>query len=369
MTKYTVNTNVLKSALNLVIIKNNISPYYRKSAILQIEVTEFNQLKLNTESYNLCSEIRLEGKLDGDNRVSVFVDSVLFQSLINTITDNTITFDFVESGIDIHTNSSVLKVSKLIDMEDMTLNFPVEVDNIDNSVDISSDVWKFISQYQASMLGTGMAYPIYRNIWFSNDGTVVAGDYETETFTKSKQMKGFAETCLISDMILNLLLSMPEGSKVIPVNIGDNKSKYVIVSDADSYTYRAEFEPLYESDEHVGSYMADSLMSVMTSDKSVKVDKSQLISPLNQIKLFGNTMVELTFNGSELELHSQNVNCKTKIDGKLKSGGMEFLASTLLKVLNNLNEDTLNMGFAMQKDKPVGINIWNDVLTITVGRR
>ena len=366
--KFTTNTKPLADSLNLGIINSNVSNFHKKSCVVQVSA-DANTLKINIEASMICTELKLKGSGEGEP-ATVFVDSLLFKQLVNTLDSATVTLDFEENGLIVQSGKSKFTLPKMIDSTEFELKSPVIPDYTATSINIDKADWKFIKDNQMYAISMGFVHPVYTKVWVGESGDVLVGNFDTGRFTHSKKNK-LQNTCLLSDTIINLFNSLPDGSKLIKVD-----KDYLIEFTADSYTYATQFTPLYESDEGVGDYNAQVFLDIMkTPDDAIKVPTAPITKLLNQALLLSTTSedtIKLAIHDGILHLHNKDV------DGEIAGEGgadmkfeLEFKLDAIKEVIANYADDTIQLNSLADADDPdvvSGIIVWNnDLVTIIAG--
>ena len=364
--KFTTNTKPLADSLSLGIINSNVSNFHKKSCVVQISA-DATTLKINIEAAMICTELKLKGTGEGEP-ATVFVDSLLFKQLIGTLDSSTVTLEFESDGLKIQSGKSKFTLPKMIDDTDFALVSPSVPDYNATAVDINKSAWKFIKDNQMYAVSMGFVHPVYTKIWVGESGDVLVGNIDTGRFTHST-MGNLGTTCLLSDTIINLFTSLPDGSKLIKEG-----RDYIIQFTADSYSYITQFTPLYEEDEGVGSYNAPLIIDKMqTSDKSVKIPTAPITKLLNQAILLSTTSedtINLTVENSSMHLRNKDV------DGEIAGDGdstinfqLEFKLDALKEVIANYSEDAIHLsvlGDADNPDEAAGIIVWSDNLVTMI---
>lgn len=366
--KFTTNTKPLNDALNLGIINSNVSNFHKKSCVVQVSA-DATTLKINIEASMICTELTLKGSGEGDP-ATVFIDSLLFKQLVNTLESSTVSLLFEENGLVLQSGKSKFNLPKMIDSTEFELKSPVVPEYTDNAIDIDKSDWRFIKDNQMYAISMGFVHPVYTKVWVGESGDVLVGNVDTGRFTHSKKSK-LGNTCLLSDTIINLFNSLPEGSKLIRVD-----DDYLIQFSADSYSYVTQFTPLYEEDEGVGDYGSDIFLSLMQKpDKFVKVPVSPINKLLTQATLLSTSSEDtIKFNVSKNTVHFQNKD----VDGEIAGEGdvsiefeLEFKLDAIKEVISNYPDETIQFNALADADDPTavaGIIVWNnDLVTMIAG--
>lgn len=373
--KFIVSTKPTKSALDLAIINSNVSKFYSKSCLAEVSANA-NTLTINLEAASIVSEVKLKGSGDTDEASTVFVDSLVLKQLIASFDSPTIIFEFTESGLVLHTGKSKFTLPKMTDDSDMALARPLKVLELSNcvDVDVDSSAWKFVKDHQMFAIAMSFVHPVYTNVWVSDGDDVVVGDFDNSIFTHSHK-SNLGCCCLLSDTIVNLLMSLPEGSKIVR----DPESRsYIINGSTDSFEYIAQFTPKYESDPGVGSYNADMVLSMMpdSSDQAVTLDSDKISKLLNQASLLSTSSedtITLSVRDKQAWLHDNNVNGSVDIKpscdwDKIKEYSVEFRTALLKSAMSNYSGD-ISIYPCMADDDIVGGVVMKDkdVTTLLAG--
>lgn len=373
--KFIVSTKPTKSALDLAIINSNVSKFYSKSCLAEVSANA-NTLTINLEAASIVSEVKLKGSGDTDEASTVFVDSLVLKQLIASFDSPTIIFEFTESGLVLHSGKSKFTLPKMTDDSDMALARPLKVLELSNcvNVDVDSSAWKFVKDHQMFAIAMSFVHPVYTNVWVSDSDDVVVGDFDNSIFTHSHK-SNLGCCCLLSDTIVNLLMSLPEGSKIVR----DPESRsYIINGSTDSFEYIAQFTPKYESDPGVGSYNADMVLSMMpdSSDQAVTLDSDKISKLLNQASLLSTSSedtITLSVRDKQAWLHDNNVNGSVDIKpscdwDKIKEYSVEFRTALLKSAMSNYSGD-ISIYPCMADDDIVGGVVMKDkdVTTLLAG--
>lgn len=362
--KFTTNTKPFADALDLGIINSNVSNFHKKSCIVQVSA-DSNTLKINIEASMICTEIRLKGSGEGEP-ATIFVDSLLLKQLAKTLDSATITLEFEDGGLIIRSGKSRFTLPKMLDSTEFELKAPVLPEYTANSIDVDKSDWKFIKENQMYAISMAFIHPVYTRVWVGESGDVLVGDFDASLFTHSKKSK-LGNTCLLTDTIINLFNSIPEGAKLTKVD-----RDYLIQLTADSYEYVTQFTPLYEDDEEVGSYNSDVFLDMMGHPESnTKVTTSAVTKLLNQALLLSTTSEDTIKFG----VHNNVITLKDRnVDGQIPAAEgdasldyeVEFKLELLKQVIANYSDETINISPMKQEDEAVGIIAWNNELTTIV---
>lgn len=362
---FTVSTKPLQDAVNLAIINSNVSKFYRKSCIVQLSANK-QSLKLNVEASDIFTSVVLNGEGDEDTNSVVFVDSLLFNQLVNTFDSNAVSIKFGENGISLISGSSKFELPKLADGDDVSFAEPnnPSYDTVD-SYEIHKDVWKFVKEHQMYALATSLINPIYHRVFVGGEnGDIIVGDYDNSLFTHSEG-SDIKDACLLSDTIINLFNAIPDGSKLY--KFGAN---YVIYSVTDAYTFISEFVPRYESDENVGSYNSEIILNLMkTTDNFVSVDVAELSKYLSQVSILAkgpDVVTDMELSNNILTLQTKQSSKTVNVQDNCTPFKAAFKTSFLQSMFNNYS-GTVNISPMEQDGETGSILVWNDKLVTVLG--
>ena len=367
--KFVVSTKPLSDGLNLGIVNANVSKYYQKSTIAQI-TAENDVLRINLEAASILSEIKLKGKADVEGKFTIFVDCLMLKQLISTIDTPTVTFEFSDNGLIIHSNKSKFTLPKMVDDDiDVDLASPSNDYNEENLVEIKKLDWKFVKDFQMYALSMSLIYPVYTKVYIGEKGEVLVGDLDNGIFTHSVK-NNLGKTCLLTDTVINLFNSLPEDSKLV-----DLGNSYLVKVSTDSYEFISEFTPLYEDTDGMGNYSVDTILQLITPDSAnsisnVEVDINAINKVLNQSALLSSSsedIITLEINNNELHLFDNNVDCEIPIKGDSKDNYSVVFKTNLLKsVISNSPEDKVYISPMIRDDNAIGIRFKYKDLTIVL---
>lgn len=366
--KFTTNTKPLADSLNLGIINSNVSNFHKKSCLVQLSANA-NTLKINIEASMICTELTLKGSGEGEPG-TIFVDSLLFKQLINTLESSTVSLTFEEGGLLVQSGKSTFTVPKVVDTTEFELKAPVLPEHTANAIAVDKSDWKFIKDNQMYAISMGFVHPVYTKVWIGESGDVLVGNVDTGRFTHSTKSK-LGTTCLLSDTIINLFNSLPEGAKLIK-----SDKDYIIQLNADSYSYLTQFTPLYENDEGVGDYSAPVFLELMQApDTSIEVPTAPVTKLLNQAILLSTTSedtIKMIVENCMLTLKNKDVDgqipCEGDNDIKFE---IEFKLESIKEVIANYTDEFIEIQARADADNPdevAGILVWNnDLVTLIAG--
>lgn len=360
---FNVSTKPLANALDLGVVNQNVSKFYQKSCLAQVTASS-KELKINLEAANVLSEIRLKGSGDTDQTVTIFVDCLLLKQLVSTFDAAVTAFEFTEGGLILHSGKSKFTLPKMIDGSELELTSPSD-DEAETVIDIDKSDWKFIKEHQMYAIAMSFIHPVYTRVWVGQDGDVLVGDFDNSMFTHSKKSK-LGSTCLLSDTIINLFNTLPEGAKLRKL-----ANSYVIKVSTDGYEYMSEFKPIYESEEGVGSYNSDIILDMMVKDEAngLKVNTNVINKFLNQAALLSNSTedtIKFTVRDGNIGLVDNNVDCKVPVEGITEAYEVEFKTVLLKAVISNFDEETVTISPMKQDDVVAGIIVWSKNMTVVL---
>lgn len=361
---FNVSTKPLTDALNLGVVNQNVSKFYQKSCLAQVTASK-RDLKINLEAANVLSEVHLKGSGDSDEVVTMFVDCLLLKQLVSTFEPSVTTFEFTEGGLILHSGKSKFTLPKMLDDSELELTAPNTSESATGaSIDIDKSDWKFIKDHQMYAIAMSFIHPVYTRVWVGNDGDVLVGDFDNSLFTHSKKSK-LGNTCLLSDTIINLFNTIPDGAKLR--SIGDS---YIITVSTDGFDYISEFKPIYESDEGVGSYNSDIILEMMAHDKDgIRMNTAAINKFLNQAALLSTNTedtIKLSVGDGHISLVDSNVDCKLPVEGEAEPFSVEFKTSLLKSVVSNFDEEVVSIAPMKQEDEIAGILVWSKAMTVVL---
>lgn len=362
---FTLNTKPFQDGLNLGIIPSNISKFYQKSCIAQISATK-GKLKVNLEADSILSEIIFHGSYDSEEESVAFVDCLLLKQLVGTLDTQTLTIEFVDGGVVIHSGKSKFTLPAMVSGSDSKLTPPTLAPEGSVSVKIDKESWKFVNDNQMYAVAMSFVHPVYTLVWVGEAGDIIVGDFDNSLFTFSKK-SNLGETCLISSTIINLLNNLPEGASLTKL-----ANSYRIDVRTDSYEYASEFRPKHENDEGVGSYESEAILSlnVTESDNFFKLNIEPVSKFLNQAQLLSassDDVISFSYKDGTLILQDDNVETTIPVEGTCNPFSVTFITSMLSKVLANMDETTVSVAPSYQEDTAVGINLWTKNMSAVFG--
>lgn len=367
---FTTNTKPLSDALALGVINSNVNKFYSRSCIAQIRARG-NDLTLNLEAAFIKTEIRLKGNADNhDVEGLAMVDCLLLKQLVSTFESSTVQIEFVEGGIVLKSGASKFTLSSIVDADDIELDKPSIPEYSAESIDIDKSDWRFIKDNQMYAIAMSFIHPVYTRVWIGDQGDVLVGDMDNSIFTHSKKNK-LGTTCLLSDTIINLFNSLPEGAKLVK---GNNRA-YVISIKTDAFDMLCEFKPQYEDEEEVGSYSSDIILDMMNHpEDSVEVSTVSINKYLSQATILSTNSddtVKFIYdydNPEQVILKDKNSSVNIPCKGTILPVDITFKTSLLRSAISNYSDETLKISPYISDDEVVGILIWSkDLTTVLAG--
>lgn len=353
--KFISNTKPISDGLDIVIISSNITKFYQKSCIVELTIEE-NALRINTEVASIKSEIIFKGNSSDEGSNHIFVDSLLFKNLIKTLETDTIEFEIKNDSLSIYSGKSKFNLPQVVADNEMSLARPQRIDYSTDVSEIDQNGWNFIKNQQMYAIAMSFIHPVYTNVWLSNSGDAIVGDFDNSIFTHSNKVN-LDSTCLITDTIVNLLTTLPEDSKIYKVD-----KNYELKVDTDPYNYLCEFVPKYEEDEGVGNYNSEIILSLFDhSLGEIDIDAEKLLKYISQAELFINDdILEMHVTSDEFSLTNEHIDCKLSIDNNCGEFDLKFKIPLLKDMLLHLNSDKIKVCPFKQGDTTVGIIAWTD---------
>lgn len=361
--KFTCNTKPIVKGLDLGIISSNVTKFYQKSCIVELNI-EGDSLRVNTEASSIKSELKFVGKASGEGASHTFVDSMLFKNLLNTIDSDVIEFELKEDGLTVWSGKSKFNLPQVVSVDDIELSRPQQVDEPAEVIGIDINKWNFIKNNQLYALAMSFVHPIYRNIWLGERGDVIAGDFDNSIFTHSDKAQ-LNTTCLIPDTIVNLLTTVPENSQII--QLGRN---YEVRVETDPFTYVCEFSPKYEDDPDIGDYNSEVILNLFdVASEGISLEVSKISKYITQAELFASNndeVIHLAVQDNTFSLKTENVDCKLSVENPFTDFECTFKISLLKDLLSHMDEDVIRIKPLIQSDEVSGIVAWTDNMEVVL---
>ena len=362
--EFTCNTKPLVDALELGIIDSNVTDFNQRSKIALLTFTE-DYLKVNVESTAIKTEVEIIGRGTYGDTYSIFVNCATFKKLLRTIDSGTISFKSIENGIVIKADQSQFTLPAMLEAQDAELTAPVGITEDAEEIPYNKDNWRYIKANQLYAVATSYVHPVFTYVWVGDSGDVLTGDIDVSLFTASDG-NSLGTTCLLSISIINLLTSLPDGTKLYKVG-----SDFVAVVTTDEFTYISQITPTYETNETVGNYNSNTILGVMSHPvEYVQVPSHVITKYLNQAELLATSktpVVVFDVSGDDVSIYNDTINCSiSAVANGSSKYHLTFLLSNLRKVLSNYGETIVSIGSLTNGDEITGIVIWNDTLTTAI---
>lgn len=360
--KFITNTKPLADALALGIVNANVSKFHSKSNIVQLAASE-RELTINIEADRIVTELTLKGSGDSNSSPVAMVDSLLFKQLIGTLSSSTVTIEFVEGGIVLHSGSSKFTIPNKADVEGSVLAKPTLPEYSANSISVLPENWKYVQNKQMFAIAMNFTSPIYTLVWAGDNGKVLVGDAARAIFTQSSKST-VQSTCLFKDSVINLLASLPEGAKMIR-----SGNSYVVTVSTDGFDMVTEIIPMYESDE-VGSYNSDLVLHIFEDlGDYVSISPEAVKVVLGQADLLStNTASDILFKlqDGKLLLKDDNVESYLEAPGSLDGVECKLITSLLYQAVSKFESDTIKVYAHIVDDELSGIILTDGDLYIVM---
>lgn len=359
--KFTVSTKPLSDVVNLGIINNNVSTFHKKSVVVEV-CANATELHVNIETDSILTELVVKGSGDCDSCDPILVDSLLFKQLINTFDNNVTTLEFADDSLVLYNGTSKFTLDKMADIEGLSLNRPEHNYDASKNHAVDKPAWKFVKDHQMYAISIAYVHPVYTKVYAGLNGDIIVGDFDNGIFTYSRKNQ-LNQTCLLSDTIINMLNSLPEGATMAEVG-----SKYIVSLITDAYSLLTEFRPRFESDPDMGNYNADIILNLMTVDdsKSVGLDKSILSKFLVQSDLLSTTsenLVELELSSGILSVFDNKVKGKVAVTGNADlTFNVKFKSSIFKPLINNMDSDNIRIYPIIQDNVTNGVIVYTDTM-------
>lgn len=363
--KFTVSTKPLQNAIDLGIIKENISKFNQKSCLAQVTASR-DTLRINIEAPSIYTEIVLRGSGDSDEEETIFVDCALLRQLVDSFDKDITTIEYVDGGIVLHSGSSKFTLAKLLDANNLSLNRPT-TNSEGTGIELKSGDWKFVKEHQMFAISVWMIHPVYTKVWIGADGKVVVGDIDNVIFTLSEK-SNLGSTCLLNPTIINLFTNLPEGSSIKQVD-----KSYVLSVDTDGYSLTSQFIPEYEDDEGVGSYNSEAILGTLVKPENyIEVDVAPINKFLNQADIVAtsqDTSTSFKLEGNTLMLNRGSGDFKVEVTttGTIAEGFAGDFKSTFFKsIFSSIDGDKIKIGPVYNEGELSGSIFWTDNLSIVL---
>lgn len=367
--KFSVSTRPLKNAVDLAVIRDNISKFNKKSTLAQITVLK-NELRINLEANSVFTEITLQGSCDEpteEERI-VFVDCNIFRALIDSFEADITTIEFVDGGIILHSNSSKFNLPSIFsNIEGISLTRPTS-DITEECVEIIPEDWTFVKDHQLFAISIWKTNLVYTLVYVNEDGTVLVGDIDNSIFTWTKK-SNLNTTFLLNPNIINLFTVLPDHCKLYK-----HEKNYIVNVVTDSYTLNSEFIPDYEGDEGIGSYSADLILGTMNpSENYIEFSPVPIYRFLTQLDLVSTKedkeeiSFEVTSDSLVISNDSSKINLPITKHGEVSPYKGNFKATIFKSIFSSLNMEMVKVNPTYVEDDISGCLFYADDLKIVLG--
>lgn len=363
--EFKTNTQPLADALNLGIVNANVSKFYQPSCLAHLTATR-NKLIINLEAERLITQITVSGMGSENDELSVFVDNLKLKQLVNTFDTNTVDLVFAEDGLTLKSGKAKFTLAKMVD-EEVAIKKPATPFEDDPEIAVSKDAWKFISDKQMYAIAMNYIHPVYTRAWMGNEGDVIVGDYDSSLFTHSTK-NTLGVTCLLKDTIVNLLTSLPEGSKLYK-----HGKSYIVVVNTEGYEMITEFTPEYEDEDgSIGNYNSDIILGIFdTPERHISFNPAIINKFLSQADILSegsDDIIDVTFENGKLSFDGPRVDYDVDVAGECDPFELKFKSKALKSVLSRYDDETMNLAPLSNGDEVAGITVWsNDLVTSVAG--
>lgn len=366
--KFITSTRPLKNAVDLAVIRDNISKYNKRSTLAQVTLLR-NELRINLEANSVFTEIILQGSCDEpvDEERTVFVDCNTFRALVDSFEADITTIEFVEGGIVLHSNSSKFNLpSTLPNIEGISLTRPTT--NISEEfIEIVPEDWSFVKDHQLFAISIWKTNLVYTLVYVNKDGTVLVGDIDDSIFTWTKK-SNLNTTFLLNPNIINLFTVLPDHCKLYK-----HDKNYIVNVSTDSYTLNSEFIPDYEEDEGMGSYSADIILGTMNPcEDYIEFSPVSIYRFLAQLDLVSSKeeKEEINFEVTSDSLIVSNDSSKIKlpitVHGNLDPYKGDFKADIFKSIFSSLNTEKVKVNPTYLDGEISGCLFYTDDLKIVL---
>ena len=351
--KFTANTKPLQDALDLAVVKSNVSKFYKKSGLAKVTADRHN-LQINFEAAYVTSEVKIKGSGDEETSEARYVDNLLLHDLVSTFESDLTQIEFVDGGLVLYSGKSKFNLPQILEENEMDLEKPHQVDPSYPVIDLNKPNWQFIKDHQMFAISMSFIHPVYTRLWVSDQNDVIVGVFDNSLFTHSKKSV-LGTTCLLSDTVINLLTSVPDSTKLMKLD-----QSYLINVTTDAYSYLAEVKLQSESDEGVGDYNADIILGTfqVPEGESTKVARGPMLKLLGQSELLSkdaNKTINVSVNGQSIEISDSDVHGTfASAEPATATYDVVFKTSDLKSILSNLDEDVVTMAPTM-RDEDTGV--------------
>lgn len=361
--EFKTNTQPLSDALNLGIVNANVSKFYQPSCLAHLTAKR-NKLIINLEAERLLTQITVSGMGSENGEASIFVDNLKLKQLVNSFDTNTMDMVFEEDGLTLKSGKAKFTLSKMVE-EEVAIQKPAMPFEDDPQIEVSKDDWKFISDKQMYAIAMNYIHPVYTRAWMGDKGDVIVGDYDSSLFTHStKNTLGI--TCLLKDTIVNLLTSLPEGSKLYK-----HGRSYIVIVTTEGYEMVTEFTPEYEDEEgSIGNYNSEIILGIFDKpEKHITFNPTVINKFLAQADILSegsDDTIDVSFKDGKLSFDGDRVDYDVDVTGSCIPFELKFKAKALKSVLSRYDGEKMNLAPLSNGDEIAGITVWSDDLITSI---
>ena len=361
--EFKTNTQPLSDALNLGIVNANVSKFYQPSCLAHLTAKR-NKLIINLEAERLLTQITVSGMGSENEESSIFVDNLKLKQLINTLDTNTVDLVFAEDGLTIKSGKAKFTLAKMVD-EEVAIKKPSTPFEDDAQLEVSKDDWKFISDKQMYAIAMNYIHPVYTRAWMGDQGDVIVGDYDNSLFTHSTK-NTLGVTCLLKDTIVNLLTSLPEGSKLYK-----HGRSYIVVVNTEGYEMITEFTPEYEDEEgSIGNYNSDIILGIFDKpEEHITFNPAVINKFLSQADILSegsDDIIDVSFGEGKLSFDGPRVDYDVDVAGTCMPFNIKFRSKALKSVLSKYDGEKMNLAPLSNGEEVAGITVWSDDLVTSL---
>ena len=367
---FTCSTKPLNDALALSVLQKNVNKFYPKSCLARLQASS-NRLTINLEAANIVTEISIFGSGDEESCAEIYVDCIRLKNLVSAVSNDVLSLEFIEHGVVMHVGNSKYTLEQMMDSSDVLFNTPnADYKPLRDEVVVEGNPWKFVQDHLMYIRNKDTKIPLYQYIWTNEEGKVIVGDMENGMFATTSLKGGtqFSKALLLSDTVVNLMNSIPPGTKICETENG-----YRIAFNNDAFEYVAEFVPRYEDEPGVGDFQAPTILGLLESkpDDSVEIDISGIVEFLNKtsiITALADTIVEFTVADGILDVKNRLSHYSMQVKNTELNFSLKFIAQNLYNAISHTVKNVVNIQPSFRDDIPVGVVLWEDNLaTIVAG--
>lgn len=368
---FTCSTKPLNDALAMSVIQKNVNKFYPKSCLARLKASS-NRLTINLEAANIVTEISIFGSGDEESCDEIYVDCIRLKNLVGAVSNDVVSLEFIEHGVVLHVGNSKYTLEQMMDSNDVLFNVPsTEYKALNDEFVVEGNPWKFVQDHLMYIRNKDTKLPLYQYVWTNEDGKVIVGDMENGMFATTTLKGGtqFSKALLLSDTIVNLMNSIPSGTKICETENG-----YRIAFSNDAFEYVAEFVPRYEGEPGVGDFQAPTILGLLdkNADDSVEIDISGIVEFLNKTSILtalSDTIIEFSVENGILDVKNRLSHYSMQVKGdnaEELNFSLKFIAQNLYEAISHTVKNVVHIQPSFRDDIPVGIVFWEDNLSTIV---